>query len=421
MSLTRRRLLQTAALSPWLAAPGESLLHAAADKPAESRGKKLPVAGVVTVYQENSHADVIVGKVLEGWRQKGGPGPGLSLRALYVDQTPKSDLSRGLAKKHGFPIAKTIDEALTLGTDQLQVAGVLSIGEHGNYPYTAKTRQHMYPRRRFFDGIVKTFQRVGAVVPVFNDKHLSYQWKDALHMVQTARRMKIPFMAGSSLPTAWRRPGLALPIGCPLKRAVAVGYGGGESYGFHALETLQCMVERRRGGEVGVRAVKAHKGEDLMALVENAAWRPLLDAALKTSGDDRNGQWVQRLAKKSAAAYELQYVDGFSAVVLMANGATGQFSFAGQLAGERKPRACWFWLEDKKPYGHFEHLLRAIEKMFKTGVPAYPVERTLLTTGVLDALMHSLAEGGVGRETPHLEKIAYQPVDWPYAVELPSS
>jgi len=209
--------------------------------------KPLPAAAIVTEYRNNSHADVIVGKILEGWKQDGGPGPNLKLAAMYVDQLTKAGMSDAFVKKHGFPITKTVEEAITLGTGKVQVAGVLSIGEHGNYHYTPKTRQHMYPRRRFFDGIADTFKKCGQVVPVFNDKHLVYNWKDAKHMYDRARKMKIPFMAGSSLPVAWRLPAKVLPIGTEIEGAIGIGYGGLESYGFHALETFQSVMERRNG------------------------------------------------------------------------------------------------------------------------------------------------------------------------------
>src|SRR3954469_24574639 len=140
--------------------------------------RRLPVAAVVTEYRRNSHADVIVGKILEGFRQDGGAGPALRLAALYTDQVPKTDLSRDLAKKHKFLIARTIEEAITLGGKKVAVAGVLSIGEHGDYPFTKDTRQHMYPRRRFFDAIADTFRKYKRVVPLFNDKHLAYAWAD---------------------------------------------------------------------------------------------------------------------------------------------------------------------------------------------------------------------------------------------------
>ena len=87
----------------------------------------FPVAGIATVYHRDSHADVILGKILEGYNQQGGPGPALKLVSLYVDQFPKSDLIRDLAKKYKVPIFKTIEEAVTVGGNGIPVAGVLSI------------------------------------------------------------------------------------------------------------------------------------------------------------------------------------------------------------------------------------------------------------------------------------------------------
>ncbi len=373
----------------------------------------LPVAAVVTEYRDTSHADVIVGKILNGFDQRGGPGPALKLVGIYTDQVPASDLSRALAEKYRFRIARSIDEALTLGSDRLQVAGVLSIGEHGDYPATPDTGQTTYPRRRFFDEIVACFRRVGQSVPVFNDKHLSYRWSDAKSMVETARQMRFPLMAGSSLPVAWRRPALTLPIGCEIESALAIGYGGHEAYGFHALETLQCLVERRAGGETGVRAIEVLQGDAIAAALATGGWsEELFAAALKTTPGSPAPD-LQRL-DKSAAFFQIEYRDGLKATVAMANGLVGQFAFAARLKGQTNPVASWFELEEGKPFGHFGYLIRAIDQMIHTGRPAYPVERTLLTTGILDAVMHSLAEQGRRRETPELD-VRYEPTEWPFA------
>src|SRR5262249_29858259 len=159
-----------------------------------------------------------------------------------------------------------------LGGDRVAVAGVLSIGEHGEYPFTKDTKQHQYPRRRFFDAIAETFRKCKQVVPVFNDKHLAYAWRDAKAMYDTARHLKIPFLAGSSVPVAWRSPALTLKKGSVLTGAMALGYGGLESYGFHALEGLQCMVERRKGGETGVEQVQAVTGDAVAAALKEKRW-----------------------------------------------------------------------------------------------------------------------------------------------------
>ena len=386
---------------------------------AGSPGKRerLPVAAIVTEYRRNSHADVIVGKILEGFNQDGGAGPALRLAALYTDQVPKNDLSRELAKKHNFRIARTIEEAITLGGDKVAVAGVLSIGEHGDYPYTKDTRQHIYPRRRFFDAIADVFRKHKRVVPLFNDKHLAYSWRDARHMVDTAREMSIPFLAGSSLPVAWRTPAVNLPQGCVLTGAPALGYGGLESYGFHALETLQCMVERRRGGETGVATVQAVSGEAIAGALKDRRWsRELLDAAAATTPVPPNGRAKE--FGKNTVFMLIEYRDGLRAAVAMSTGQASQFAFAGQIRGEARPSATWFRLQDGRPFGHFEHLLRAIEHTIHTGKPAYPVERTLLTTGILDAVMHSAAENNRVVKTPELA-IRYQPADWAFARGVP--
>ena len=393
------------ALVPWWASAAQA-----------AAASTLPIAAVVTEYRNNSHADVIVGKVLEGWRQDGKEGPDLKLVSLFTDQVPKGDLSRGLSKKHGFPIVKTIEQAILQPQGKDRIEGVLSIGEHGNYPYTPKTRQHMYPRRRFFDAIVAAMQKSGRIVPIFSDKHLSWKFSDGLHMVNTARKLKIPFMAGSSLPTCWRYPALALERGVEIEEAMAVGYGGVEAYGFHTLETLQCMIERRKKGETGVAAVQAVRGDALVKARNTGRWsQELLEAALGSLPPKlRTKQAIGPAAERNATVYLIEHRDGLRSSVVMANGFNNQFCFAAKLKGRKEPIAVWFRLEEGKPFGHFEHLLRAIEHMFQTGQPAFPVERTLLTTGVLDRVMHSLSEGGKRYETPEL-KIRYQPSPWGFA------
>ena len=226
--------------------------------------------------------------------------------------------------------------------------------------------------------------------------------------------MGIPLMAGSSLPVTWRRPAIALPMGCEIEAAISVGYGGLEPYGFHAIEGLQCMIERRKGGESGVSSVQAVRGEAAWKAERESRWsKELLEAAVAAMPNTPEGKLEDNL-RPDSPFYLFEHRDGLKSAVAMADGVARQFGFAARLKGQAEPIAVWFELEYEKPYGHFAYLLQAIDEMFQTGKPSYPVERTLLTTGLIDSAMHSLADNGKQLDTPQL-KIAYQPVDWPFA------
>jgi hypothetical protein len=384
--------------------------------------ERKKVAAVVTEYRKWSHADVIVGKVLEGFNYDGGDGPNLRLVSMYVDQFPKGDMSRDLAKKYGFTIYDSIDGALTQGSKELAVDGVLCVGEHGTYPHNDKG-QILYPRRRFFEEVTKTFARCNKAVPVFNDKHLAATWEDAKWMYDRSRELFVPFMAGSSVPVTWRRPPLKLALGCELAEAVQLGYGPFEGYGFHALEGLQCMVERRKGGETGVKAVQCVQGEEMWKALDAGRWsKPVLEAALERVPAHATGDYRALTAKtEDAGVFLIEYRDGFQAAVAMLNGWVyegdgGAFCFAGRLKGEDKPQATLYYLQQPDPFAHFSYLVKAIDSLVQTGHAPYPVERTLLTTGILNAVMTSQAEKHRRVETPHLE-IKYKPVDWPFATD----
>jgi len=391
---------------------------------AEPPRKKLPVTALITAYYNVSHADVIVSKILEGYQRNGvGPGPGLQLVSMYVDQPQHvHDISRKLADKHGVRLCQSVDEAITLGAQKVQVAGVLSIGEHGDYPRVKETQQKMYPRRRFFDETVATFRRCGKSVPYFNDKHLSYRWEDAVEMVKTAREMKFPLLAGSSLPLTWRFPALELGVNCEIESALTIGYGPLEDYGFHALEAHQCMIERRRGGETGVRSVRVAIKNQIREAAREGDWSTDLFAAARRAmprAPEDTDAWDPLRAEfegdlNQPAAYMMEHEDGLKSAVVMTAGWSGGFAFACRLKGEDRPRACWFKLQDWGPFGHFSYLLEAFEATIRSEQTAYPVERTLLTTGILDRCMQGLALGGTQRKTPELA-VHYAAGDWPFA------
>jgi hypothetical protein len=359
------------------------------------------IAAVMTVYRPNSHADVIVGKYLEGYNQDGQPPrPRSRIVSMYVAQTPQDDMSREMARKHGVPVYRTIYEALTLGTDRLAVDGVLLIGEHGNYPVNDKL-QTLYPRFEMFLEITDVFRRSGRSVPVFNDKHLSYSWIKARRMVEIARELNFALMAGSSIPVTYRRPDVDLEWGAPARRAVAISYSGLDIYGFHLLESLQAMVERRRGGETGVRAVQCLEGEAVWKYLNETGWaRRLFDEALSRSLTRRAGELPSLV--KEPAAFLLEYRDGLEAAAFLMTGGVSDFTVAIDVEGEARPLSTLMWAEERRPYWHFACLVENIEKMFESGVATYPVERTLLTSMALDWLLESRIRNHQRLETPPL-------------------
>ena len=383
---------------------------------------RKPVTALITEYRRWSHADVIVGKILEGFNYDGKEFPRMRLVSMYVDQFPKNDWARDLASKHNVLLAQSIEQAITLGGNKVAVEGVLGIGEHGQYP-TNERGQILYPRRRFFEETATVFARLKRSVPYFNDKHLAATWQDAKWMYDRARELHVPFMAGSSLPVTWRRPPLQIPRNTDLTECVQVGYGPFEGYGFHALEAMQCLIERRRGGETGVRSVQCLQGEAMWQAMDQGRWsQPLLEAALARVPAHAKGDYRKLTMKaRDGAVWLIEYRDGFKAAVAMMNGYVhegdgGAFTFAGRIKNRKEILSTHFYLQQPDPFAHFAYQVRAIDSMVQTGHPPYPVERTLLTTGILDAVMISKAEKHRRVETPYLE-IRYQPTDWPFATD----
>ena len=289
---------------------------------AARRSAKPRLAAIVTEYRPFSHADVIVGRLLKGYTFGVEPyAPRTQVVSMHVDQTPQADLSRVMSAHFGYRIEPTIERALSQDGSSLDVDGVVIIGEHGNYPHNEKG-QHMYPRRQFFEETVRAFEKCGRSVPVFNDKHLGYAWEDARWMYDQSRALDFPLMAGSSLPTTWRRPDLEIELEEELDDALVVAYGGVESYGFHALETLQCMIERRRGGESGVRGVTCLEGQAVWTAAHEGRWsRELLDVALGCSDRSYNGSPEDRCPQP--IAFLIEHSDGFRSAVLLINGYVG--------------------------------------------------------------------------------------------------
>src|SRR5262249_26118025 len=295
--------------------------------PKPSKDGRKPIAAVCTVYRPLAHAYHIAGRFIHGYARDGAfHVPNQYVSALYVDQVPNNDLSREVTREFGIRASRSVEDALTNGGDRLAVDGVLLIGEHGNYPRNDED-QILYPRYEMMEQCVSVFRKTGQSVPVFNDKHLSYAWARAQQMVQWSQDLKFPFMAGSSLPVTWRRPELELPLHAPVEDALVAAYGPIEVYGFHALEALRVMVdraERRKGAEIGVKAVTCLTGKEVWKAGEAGLWSwDLLESALGRSetlnpGDIRRNVGnlsVGNMSETPATAFLVEYRDGVRGTV----------------------------------------------------------------------------------------------------------
>ena len=413
--------------------------------------ERKKIAAIVTAFfpaAHGSHADLVVSKFARGFPTSHGLlQPKVDLVSMYIDQPHWTDLGSELAREHDIEIFHSIRAAVTLTHQgrpghwtpeadkhpgELAVDGVLIVGEHGDYAANEQQR-HLYPRRYFFEQVCGVFATSGRSVPVFNDKHLAYNWADSWWMYERARELNVPFMAGSSLPVCSRGPELEHELGAPIEETLSIGYihpflFGLDSYGFHCLEGLQCMVERRDGGESGIVAVQCIEGEAVWAAGEAGLWSRDLAAAAEARVEqlpplrafgrppDTAEEPVQlkepgRMEDncKNPVVFVLEYADGLRGAALMLPGHMRGFGYAARVNGAVESTGFIRTGDHDEP---FSYQAQNIQEMFLTGRPQYPVERTLLISGALDALMESRYRGHVRVETPHLS-VAYEPYETP--------
>jgi len=225
-------------------------------------------------------------------------------------------------------------------------------------------------------------------------------------------------LAGSSLPVTWRLPDIDIPIGARIEEAVMVcPFNGME---FDALEAMQCMMERRKGGETGVKAVQLLEGDDVWAAADSGRWsKEVLSSALSRSDallgvtvidgrpHDPATSGVLPQLVKDPAAYCIEYSDGTRATLLVLNGADRDFTFSARVAGHGLI-ATQFFRSPVPNVNYSASLTAKIEQMFITQIAPYPVRRTLLTSGILDAALTSGLRLNQRLETPQLA-VRYQP------------
>jgi hypothetical protein len=409
--LNRRTFLATAAATT--AATFVPTLRAS-----QSPRKKIAFLG--TEVRLHSHAQHFLDRLTLGYSWRGKwQEPRVDVASVFIHQFPEGDLARSRVERHGLKLYPTIAEALTLGGSKLAVDGVVIIAEHGKYPVNEKG-QYLYPRYEWFKEIVKVFESSGRSVPIFNDKHLSTTWTRCREMVDDSVRLGFAFLAGSSLPVTWRLPAIEMPSNVPLEESVCVAYGGVDSYDFHGLETAQCMSERRQGGEVGIRSVHALRGEAMwehVAAPQREITRRLLTAALTRShtlpvkegyvDQPVSVDWARRTLPDTLA-YFIEHSDGFRTTLFL----TGihDFNYAGLRGDNGEIVSCQMYLpmpgHSATTADFFHPLVRHIETLILENRAPYPVERTLLTSGMTLAAVDSIHNGYSVVNTPEM-KVAY--------------
>src|SRR5262249_30087653 len=156
-------------------------------------------------------------------------------------------------------------------------------------------------------------------------------------------QMGFPLMAASSVPVTWRIPSIEMPLGAEVEEALCVGNGNVDSYDYHALETIQCFVERRKGGETGVARLTALRGDAVWQAMKagtfaSGGWDPaLVEACLCRSHQlvpAREGfndiyptaDDMRRMVKEPVC-YRIEYVDGLKATMLLMNGLVSDITF----------------------------------------------------------------------------------------------
>jgi hypothetical protein len=247
-------------------------------------------------------------------------------------------------------------------------------------------------------------------------------------LLSLARSRQIALLAGTPLCTTWRLPEVNLPRGAALAEGLIVvqvnplsaqatppsppaTLGGAE---LHALEGLLPVLERRRGGESGVRSVQFLEGKNIWRAGDKGLWSwPLLAAALSRShtpqGDsvldgrtqDLVGLGLVPKLARNPRGWLLEHRDGLRSALLVLDGVVADFNFAVR-AQDGPVVSAQLFRAPPPSEQHFSRLAAAMEDFFRSGEPPWPAERNLLIAGLLETFGQPSSRTGRRIETPEL-------------------
>jgi hypothetical protein len=398
---TRREMLGLTGMAGLAALTG-----VAPDAVAQAVPRRPRIACLISYWGlPTSHADWIVNKLLDGyWWQGAHTASRVDVVSVYINQFDTSLLGQKVCKAKNIPIYKTVGEAVTLGGKELAVDGVVIVCEHGNYPTDLKGHW-LLPRWWIYQQVMRVFEQSNRSVPVFNDKHLSYNWDDAKWMFDKSRELKFPLTGGSSIPTYFRKPEIDLAIDTPLKNSIVVGAAPDEGGIFHCVDLLQSFHDRRTGGETGVKSVQSIRGPETWTWVERNPWAGNLLESVRKNFDLKPGYFQEA---RNPTVCVVEYNDGTNGAII---GGTGVgWTYAGEIAGQKDPTIVSM-LGFPGPISQYHAAnvyVHWIIEMMLTGKEPFNAERLLLSTGIVNNYMDSNWENGrysaVGRrlETPFM-------------------
>ncbi len=385
-----------------------ALAGIAAGGVSHAQQKRPRIACVVTYWAApGSHADWIITKLLDGYWWKGAHVDSrVDVVSAYIHQLELSGLGRKVCAAKRIPIFDKVSDALTLGGEELAVDGVVLVGEHGVYHSNLKGQTY-YPRWWLYQQIIRVFEQSKRSVPVFNDKHLSNSWDEAKWMFDKSRELDFPLYGGSSIPFYYRKPEIEIDADTPIKTSVVAGGSRDDGGLFHAIDVLQCFVERRKGGETGIEAVQCIHGPEVWKWTDRNPWAGNLLGAVEKRFDMKPGQFREP-SRRGPSVTIVDYRDGTKAAVFGVRGAG--WTYAGEIEGQKDPTIISM-LDWPGPYAQY-HAANAFEhwliEMMLTRKEPYNAERLLLSTGIVSFNMESNWENGryseVGRrvETPFM-------------------
>lgn len=385
--VTRREMLATAGMAGLAAWTG-----VAPAAQTQTPQKRPRIACLISFWgATRSHADWIVTKLIDGYWWQGAHTPSrVDVASVYIHQRETSGLGQKVCQAKGIPIFDTVAEAVTLGGKTLAVDGVVIVGEHGEYPTNLKG-QWLLPRWWIYEKVMRVFEQSGRSVPVFNDKHLSYSWDEAKWMFDKSRELKFALTGGSSIPVYFRQPEIELDVDTPIEASVVVGGAADEGALFHCVDVLQAFVERRKGGETGVRSVQSIRGPETWQWAERNRWAPALLESVRTRLRLEPGHFQQIKAPNVCV---VEYRDGTHAAVFSARGVG--WTYAGQIAGQSEPTIVSMlgWPGPFDQYHASNAQPHWIVETMVTGKEPFEAERLLLSTGIVAANMDSNWENG---------------------------